>query len=279
MDVNSPAKINLFLDLTAKREDGFHEIKTCMQALSLQDVLSFSVTKFKGIYLDCNDPKVPLDGRNLVYKAAAILQDRFKIEQGIACNIHKSIPSAGGLAGGSSNGAATLNALNKLWALQLSSKQLELIAGEFGSDTVFFVKGGTQLATGRGEILSPLPTPPKLDIVIVSPELPVPSNKTASLYSYVHVKELEHPSWEAFEKALKKGNAKKLVENCVNVFEQVKYPLYEKLWPKIEEAGKKKGVLKTLLCGSGPSYALFCKDSKTAENLAKEFPQAWACTI
>ncbi len=278
MDVASPAKINLFLDLEGKRPDGFHAIRTCMQTLSLADTLAFEISKGKGIYLDCDDASIPLDGRNLVYKAAAILQDRFKIQQGIAVSIHKNIPASGGLGGGSSNGACTLNALNKLWTLERSSRQLELLAAEFGSDTAFFVKGGTQLSTGRGEILQPLPSPPKLDLVIVTPEMPAISNKTADIYGHVRVSELKHPSWNEFETALKKGNAKKLVESTANVFEQVKYPLYSKLEKEMHTGASHKGVLKALLCGSGPSYALFCKDAKTAEKVAQEFPKARACT-
>lgn len=148
--VLSFAKINLDLKILGIRPDGFHELESIMQTVSLHDVLTFSETPIN-IELSCNTPGIPLDEKNICFKAAKLLKREINIDKGISIQLEKNIPSEAGLGGGSSNGAATLVALNKIWDLGLSHDELIKYAAQLGSDVVFFIDGGRAMCRGRGE--------------------------------------------------------------------------------------------------------------------------------
>ena len=150
MQVRSYAKINWTLDVLFKREDGFHELRTIYQTVSLHDTLNITAT-IGQLEILCNDPRVPTDETNLVFKAAALLRETAGISKGARIEIEKRIPVAGGLGGGSSNAAATLLALVKLWQVEIDDRTLFQIAARLGSDVPFFLIGGTALGVGRGE--------------------------------------------------------------------------------------------------------------------------------
>ncbi|MBO1911004.1 4-(cytidine 5'-diphospho)-2-C-methyl-D-erythritol kinase, partial [Microvirga sp. 3-52] len=156
----APAKINLTLDVLHKRDDGFHEVEMVMTTVDLADRVWFRSREDGRIVVKTSQPFIPTDRKNLAYQAAELLKRVYQIHAGVEIILEKSIPVAAGLAGGSSDAAATLRGLNRLWKLDLSLDRLAEHAAEIGSDVSFCVYGGTALATSRGEVIQNLPTPP-----------------------------------------------------------------------------------------------------------------------
>jgi 4-diphosphocytidyl-2-C-methyl-D-erythritol kinase len=155
LDKPSPCKVNLLLNILGKRADGFHELETVMHPVRLYDHLSFGCGG-SGIELTCNDPNLPTDSRNLVYRAAALFREAARIKDGIRVHLEKRIPLAAGLGGGSGNAATTLVGLNDLFGIPSDPRQLESLAAALGSDVPFFLQDEPALATGRGERIQPL---------------------------------------------------------------------------------------------------------------------------
>lgn len=179
MKIKSFAKINLGLEVVRKRLDGYHDIKTLFQWVGLHDVLEFQDHP-AGIRLGGNDPSIPWDESNLIFRAVKLLQDRFAISRGIEISVEKNIPQGRGLGGGSSNAAATLLALNKVWELGLSTRDLGELGARLGADVAYFFEGGLCLGEERGDRLTPLPDLPRLSCVLVLPDFPV---STAWIYT------------------------------------------------------------------------------------------------
>ncbi|MGQ9652105.1 MAG: 4-(cytidine 5'-diphospho)-2-C-methyl-D-erythritol kinase [Phycisphaerae bacterium] len=154
--VKSPAKINWWLHVLGRRQDGFHEIRSLLSAITLYDELTLAGRNTNGIELLCNHPDVPTDHRNLIVRAGMLLAEAAGIEPRATCRLHKEIPIGGGLGGGSSNGAAALVAFNRFWGLGWSVEQLTPLAAELGSDVPFFLQGGSAIISGRGERIRPV---------------------------------------------------------------------------------------------------------------------------
>ncbi len=171
------AKINLGLRILGKREDGYHELVTTFQTISLADTLRFTVVRSGEISLICDDPRVPVGDRNIIIKAANALSDKFGRSAGASITLDKRIPSPGGLGGGSSNAAVTLLALAKLWDLDAGRDDLKGLAAELGSDVPFFLYGGSMLGTGRGIDLSEAEEFSCEHMVIVTPDEEIPTAK------------------------------------------------------------------------------------------------------
>ncbi|MDE2027892.1 MAG: 4-(cytidine 5'-diphospho)-2-C-methyl-D-erythritol kinase [Candidatus Omnitrophica bacterium] len=172
LTVHSSAKVNLCLDVLGARPDGYHELRTVFERISLADTITLKSVKTGKITIHCSHPHVPKGPKNLVYKAALMLKQDFSISAGLDINIIKNIPVAAGLAGGSSNAAAVLSGLNRLWRLGLGQKELVNYASCLGSDVAFFVYDVSfALGTGRGEIITPLKSPAKLWHLIVTPKV------------------------------------------------------------------------------------------------------------
>lgn len=167
------AKVNLYLKILSKRQDGFHEIETVMQNISLFDLLSIEKTD-EGISVECDDSSAPSGQANICYKAVERLIP-FSGRRGVRITIHKNIPSGAGLGGGSSDAAAVINALNNIWELSLDDNALMKIAAETGSDVPFFMLGGRALCTGRGEAVKKLPDMPETHLVLIKPAESVPT--------------------------------------------------------------------------------------------------------
>lgn len=176
----SHAKVNLYLEVLDKREDGFNNIETIFQTVSLADTMFFEKCD-NSLSMTCSNPSLETDAGNLMMKAAALL----RVETGTSCgalmHLEKRIPIAGGMAGGSSNGAAALVALNRLWELGLTDEKLHTLALNLGSDVPYCIHGGTALATGRGENLVPLPPLPETWFVLVHPPIPI---SAGSIYTH-----------------------------------------------------------------------------------------------
>ena len=182
MRLRALAKINLGLDILGKREDGYHDVRMIMQTISMYDVLDIQKKETPGISLWVNLPYIPSDERNLVYRAAKLLMDEFQISEGVSMRLEKFIPVAAGMAGGSSDAAAALVGINRLFHLGLSEEELMERAVQIGADVPFCIVGGTCLAQGIGEVLSPLKPMPSCHIVLAKPDFGVNTGKAYGLF-------------------------------------------------------------------------------------------------
>ena len=214
------AKINLTLDVLGKREDGYHDLKTVMQTISLRDDIEIDVGTGKPWRLLCDKEGIPLDERNLAWKAAKLYCDTMKKDPGgLEIRITKRIPSQAGLGGGSSDAAAVLRALNRHFDSPLSIWALAELGAQIGSDVPFCVVGGTVMCEGRGERMRKLPDMPDCVIVVCKPSFPI---STPELYRVIDEKEIAHrPDHAAMESALLAGDLLKVSHNLCNVFDPV----------------------------------------------------------
>ncbi|WP_041054561.1 4-(cytidine 5'-diphospho)-2-C-methyl-D-erythritol kinase [Jeotgalibacillus campisalis] len=249
MMVKAPAKINLSLDVLGKRPDGFHEVEMVMTTVDLADRIELEIVRDGSIYILSHDRFVPGDHRNLAYKAADLLQRRFKVKEGVAITIHKQIPVAAGLAGGSSDAAATLRGLNRLWSLNLTMDELAEIGSEIGSDVSFCVYGGTALATGRGEIIQELPCPPKCWVILAKPSIGV---STADVYRNLKTDRIEHPNTKAMVQAIHNQDFKAMCANLGNALEAVTLNMHPEV-AHIKDQMERFGADAVLMSGSGPT--------------------------
>ena len=260
ISVKAPAKINLTLDVTSKRPDGYHEVEMVMTTVDLADRVDLTLLGTDEITLDCSASFVPDDIRNHAYKAAKILKDRFNVPQGVKIYIDKQIPVAAGLAGGSSDAAAALRGLNKLWNLQLSLDELAEIGAEIGSDVPFCVYGGTALAKGRGELITHLSSPAPCWVVLAKPPIGV---STVDVYGNLRVKEItNHPNTEQMLRAIEQQNFGLMCQSLGNVLENVTLERYSQV-KQIKALMLESGADGVLMSGSGPTvYALVQKEAK-----------------
>lgn len=255
----APAKINLSLDVLHKRHDGYHEVKMVMTTIDLADRIELSSLDEDKIQIESHNRFVPDDQRNLAYKAAQLLKERFSIEKGVSITISKSIPVAAGLAGGSSDAAATLRGLNKLWELGLSLDELAELGAEIGSDVSFCVYGGTAIATGRGEKIEQIEAPPHCWVVLAKPDIGV---STADVYKKLDLNNLLHPDVDGMVQAIEEKNYDKMCDKLGNVLESVTMKMHPEV-AMIKEQMKRFGADAVLMSGSGPTvYGLVQYESR-----------------
>ncbi|KSU57821.1 4-diphosphocytidyl-2C-methyl-D-erythritol kinase [[Bacillus] enclensis] len=259
LSVKAPAKINLSLDVLHKRPDGYHEVEMIMTTIDLADRIELTDLSEDTIKILSHNRFVPDDGRNLAYQAAQLLKDRLNIRKGVAISIDKVIPVAAGLAGGSSDAAATLKGLNQLWDLGLSLDELADLGAEIGSDVSFCVYGGTALATGRGEKIEHLPAPPNCWVILAKPTIGV---STADVYKNLNVQNIKHPDTAAMISALNRGSYSDICSNLGNVLESVTLDLYPEV-AQIKDQMERFGADAVLMSGSGPTvYGLVQYESR-----------------
>lgn len=262
--INARAKINLTLDVLGKRPDGYHEVEMVMQTIELHDTVLLEEVK-TGIEVVTDHPLLTEGSSNIAYKAAKVLVDRLKISNGLRISIHKKIPVAAGLAGGSTDAAAVLTGINQLWNLGLKFEELAQYGGEIGSDIPFCIRGGTAVASGRGEIISPLPEIPELWMVLAKPQLEV---STAEIYKHFRAeKVIRRPDTKAMISAVKAGKTPEIVTNLVNVLESVTLERYPEV-ASLKASMSQLGVVNPLMSGSGPSVFGFVDNRKDAEKIA-----------
>lgn len=256
----APAKINLSLDVFHKREDGYHEVEMVLTTIDLADRLEIQPWPRDEIALSGTSGYVPLNENNLVYRAARLLKERFDIRSGVHIRLEKRIPVAAGLGGGSSDAAAALRGLNRLWNLGLSSGELEKLGAELGSDVPFFVRGGTAIARGRGELLEPIDAPPACWVVLAKPAAGI---STASVYARYRPGDNERtPATPAVVRAIRDGDFPALCRSLGNMLEDVTVELCPQV-RKIKACLLRMGADAALMSGSGPTvYALAAKQSK-----------------
>ncbi|SLL37198.1 4-diphosphocytidyl-2-C-methyl-D-erythritol kinase [Mycobacteroides abscessus subsp. abscessus] len=257
--VKAPAKINLSLDVLHKRPDGYHEVEMIMTTIDLADRIELTLLDSDVIKIVSLNRFVPDDQRNLAYQAANILKEKFHVKKGVEIKIEKNIPVAAGLAGGSSDAAAVLRGLNKLWDLGLTLDELAVIGAEIGSDVSFCVYGGTALATGRGEIIKELPAPPVCWVILAKPFIGV---STADIYKRLDVETIDHPNTEKMIESIALKDYDRMCESVGNVLENVTLSLYPEV-AQIKEQIYKFGADAVLMSGSGPTvFGLIQHDSR-----------------
>ena len=260
------AKINLSLDVLGRRENGYHDVRMVMQTVSVFDQITVERIK-SGIELSTNLPYLPLDHNNLAYKAAQEFFRYTGINEGVHIDISKRIPVGAGLAGGSSNASAVLKAMNKLFNAGLSLKELCKIGVNIGADVPYCVLGGTRLAEGIGEKLSPLPKMPKCCIVLVKPSFSI---STKAVYEKIDsCTDYLHPDTEALIKGLEEKSLYKIASAMGNVLEEVsisEHPILE----KVKEELCSLGALRAQMSGSGPTVFGIFKTYDEARNAKKQ---------
>ncbi len=257
------AKINLGLDVTGKREDGYHIVRMIMQNVDLFDTLTFEDNESGEIKLTASSEKIPTDDSNLICKVAKQLQNEYNVTKGANIHLVKRIPVAAGMAGGSTDGAAAYVALNELWGLGLDKKRLCELAVKLGADIPYCIIGGTALAEGIGEELTVISDMPSCYIVIAKPAIDV---STGWVYKELDSKEIvDHPDIDGIRAAIEGGDLEKMCRLIGNVLEPVtagKYPVI----PEIEEILEDNGAIRAFMTGSGPTvFAIFNEENKAKE--------------
>jgi len=261
------AKINLGLDVLGRRENGYHDVRMIMQSIYLYDNVTIEKQEEPGIQLMTNLHYLPVDEKNIAYKAAKMLMDEFQIASGVKIVLDKHIPVAAGMAGGSSNAAAVLVGMNRLFDLNLSQQELMDRGVKLGADVPYCVMRGTVLAEGIGEILTPLDPLPKCYVLIAKPAISV---STKVVYEKLDSKEIEeHPDIDAIIEGLQEQNLEKVAASMGNVLERVTvddYPIIDDIKKVMMEAG----ALNAMMSGSGPTVFGIFADKKTAREAQRK---------
>ena len=274
LTLHAPAKVNLTLIVGARRDDGYHDVSTVMQTVGLYDTLMLSGGG-SGLTMTCTDPDLPTDGSNLVLRAAALFCQELHLPvPDLHLHLEKCIPSQAGLGGGSSDAAAVLRAMRTLYAPEVSDAELERMAAALGSDVPFFIRGGTALATGRGERLVPLPRLRDGWFVIVKPP---EGFSTPVMYRRLDELPPEPPRPDGMTAALEGGGVRTVAAALYNSFERAVPPV-SAVWD-IEDALRAHGALAALLSGSGSAvFGLFDRED-TARDAADVLRARWPLTF
>lgn len=269
INLKAYAKINLCLDIVNKRADGYHNLRTIMQSVDLFDQIEIQVCKSThSIHIESDHPELPLDERNLAYKAAKAIFEKAGIQGGARIRITKNIPLAAGLAGGSSNAAAVLHGLNILYGLNLTVAQLVHIGKSLGADVPFCVVGGTVLAAGIGDRLSFLQPIQEYNILLVKPKVGV---STKDVYSRVDIKNLtSRPDIEKAVQSIENNDLPGLTSSMGNVLEPITSSMVKEVL-EIKNKMLTMGADGALMCGSGPTVFAICSSNNKAESMLKYF--------
>ena len=244
------AKINLGLDVLRRREDGYHEVKMVMQTVDLYDVLLVSKKEEDTITISTQREEIPVNEDNLIYKAIKLMKDQYGFEGGVHVELVKNIPIAAGMAGGSTDAAAAMRAVNELFELNRPVEELEKYAVKIGADVPYCIQGGTVLSEGIGEVLTKLPNAPQCILLIAKPDIMV---STKYVYENLNLPELKkHPDIDLMVEAIREGDAEKMLEPMDNVLATVTEEKYE-IIKEIKQTMKRNGAIKAMMSGSGPT--------------------------
>ena len=261
ISLKAPAKVNLFLEILGKRDDGFHEIETIMQEIDLADSLQFEETQ-EGVTLECNDKNIPANQDNLVCKAANLILEECGIKKGVLINLEKNIPVGAGLGGGSSDAATTLKALNSLWKVGLNNEELMEFAAKLGSDIPFFINGKTALCRGRGELITPVEVRNRMDYIILFPRVHI---STETIYKNLKIdltKKRKDVSF--FLDALKYSEAASISKLLFNRLEEIIFATYPDLL-QVKSTLESFDFCGLSISGSGSAFFGLCNDRHQAE--------------
>jgi len=262
----SPCKFNLFLDVIDRRADGFHEVVTIIEPLSLSDRLHLRETSGKmEVYTD--HPGIPDGPDNIVYQAAQLIREEAGVKRGVVIRIEKRVPAAAGLGGGSANAARTLLRLNELWELNLSRQTMVRLSAKLGSDVPFFLNPTTSLCRGRGEESTPLPPTPNFWSVLINPGFPI-STRWAYEQLEVSSPRPPHQNLEIIIDALKRSDLSTLGNSLYNIFQEVLEPRIPRLH-EILDFFRNNNTLGTILSGSGSTVIGIVPTEPEAQSLAQ----------
>lgn len=262
-------KINLGLDVLRKREDGYHDVRMIMQTVGIFDRIDLIWKPAPGIQVETNLYYLPNNENNLAYKAAKLLMDEFHIKDGVIIRLKKFIPVAAGMAGGSSDAAAVMFGINKMFCLGLTAQDLMKRGVKLGADVPYCVMRGTALSEGIGEVLTPLPPVPQCQVLIAKPSISV---STKFVYENLHANDLrpeEHPDIDKIVDSIRKNDIYGIASRLGNVLETVtvrEYPVIQALKDQMMEYG----AAGALMSGSGPTVFGLFTSPKAAESAYEE---------
>ena len=262
MNINAYAKINLGLDVLRKREDGYHEVRMIMQTIGVHDELVIDRIDKPGISITCDREDLSPGEDNLIHKAAKLMMDEYALTDGIEVHLKKNIPVAAGLAGGRTDAAATLTAVNELFELGLGRDELMKLGVRIGADVPYCIMGGTALSEGIGEILTRLSPCPKCPVLLAKPAIGV---STAYVYNNLHLDTVTHPDIDSVISGIDGQDIRKIARSLGNVLESVterEYPVIS----RIKEQMSSHGALAALMSGSGPTVFGLFEDENDIRN-------------
>lgn len=273
--IKAYAKINLGLDVVRRLENGYHEVKMVMQTVGIYDVLDFERTD-GGIVITTDSGELPTDENNLIYKAAKLMMEIYPISGGVKIHLEKHIPIAAGMAGGSTDAAATLKGMNRLFDLGCTLKDLMELGVKIGADVPYCVMGGTALAEGIGEKLTPLAPAPDCYVLVAKPDINV---STKYVYEHLDAQEIvKHPDIDGMVEAIAEESLQGILDRMENVLETVTVSAYP-IIQTIKDRMKELGAINSLMSGSGPTvFGIFVEkdmarrayDKLEEEQLAKQ---------
>ncbi len=260
LHLKAMGKINLGLDVLGRLDNGYHQVRMVMQMVNIYDKVTLTVLEEPGIWVNTNLSFLPADENNLVYKAARLLMEEFHVQKGLKIDLYKFIPVAAGMAGGSSDAAAVLYGVNRLFGLGLTRKQLMERGVRIGADVPYCVMRRTALAEGIGEVLTPLAPMPPCIILLAKPGISV---STKIVYENLDMKTfISHPPIDDTIKALRNRDLRALAASMGNVLEDVTISRYPEI-EKIKADMKKAGALNAMMSGSGPTvFGIFEEKEK-----------------
>jgi len=264
--LQSPAKVNLVLEIINKRDDGYHEIKSVMQTIGLHDMIRFE--EAQDIELNCTVPQLQKED-NLVMGAARLLRQVSGCQRGSRIKLDKKIPWSAGLGGGSSNAAITLIGLNRLWGLNYPEQKLAGIGSRLGSDIPFFIYGGTCFAEGRGEKITPLPDIKPVWFVFIKPDIPELAKKTTKLYGMMQPVNYSDGSHATRMQEMVANGEKLTPASLFNAFDYIVFKAYPELvryWGPFHRCGAGK----LHLAGSGPAIFSLEEDEAKANEIKQK---------
>lgn len=262
------AKINLALDVLRRRPDGYHDVRMVMQTVHLYDKLTISKSREPGILLKTNLPFLPGNENNLVYRAIDLFCKTYDIDCGIRATLEKRIPIAAGMAGGSSDAAAALRAMNELFRTRATLEELQALGVKLGADIPYCLMGGTALAEGIGEQLSPLPAAPSCSCLIVKPNFHL---STKHVYENLSLDDSSaHPDIDAMLEAIRNDNYKQMTASVGNILETVSIRLHPEI-EAIKQEMRELGADCALMSGSGPSVFGLFEHRQVAERAYRRF--------
>ena len=258
-------KINLALDVTGKREDGYHLVRMIMQTVDIYDTVTIEKTEGEEILLSTDSGSIPSGPSNLVWRAADVMRREYGWRDGLHIHLDKRIPIAAGMAGGSADAAAVFRLLRELYEAQIPDEKLRELALPLGADIPYCIGGGTQLCEGIGEVLTGLPTPPQNSLLVCKPDLDVSTAWVYREYDSIPADEICHPDVDGMADAIRKGNLENMCRLFGNVLEQktgAEYPVIGRL----EQFFLDHGALGSIMTGSGPTvFAVYDREETAGE--------------
>lgn len=271
MKIRAYAKVNISLDVVGKREDGYHLLRMIMQNIDLYDEIIVE-KQSRDIIIECNKNYVPTDSRNLAYKAAMAFKERYNISEGVKIKIFKNIPVSAGLAGGSTDAAAVLKLMNKLFEVNASKEELMELGLKLGADIPYCIQGGTALCEGVGEVITPLKSFRDKIIVLVKPSFGVSTKEVYKNFDMEKVK--KHPETEALIKAMAEDDLRYVAYNMRNLLENVTLKKH-KVLINLKEEMNKYGAINSMMSGSGPTVFAFFDDMLKAQRCFEKMKEKY----